>query len=378
MKKFLLLTLMIYSLFSITIYSQEEYIKGKILKLEDCLSPEEEVEELKEILLYDVVIMEGERKGDKILVEFPIYREDAFNINVKEGDNIVLYHDIDEEGNEKYYVADKDKRNDIIYLGALFVITTLAFSKFKGFKAMIALLLVVVFIYKVFIPGIIVGYSPILLSVATALFASIITIYLMTGFNNKGIIAILGAIGGVLVAGILSFIFVNSMRLTGYVTTEALNYASMLQNIKIKEVISAGVILGSMGAVMDVAMSISSALNEIKEKNQDIHRKELFLSGMRIGSDIIGTMINTLILAYIGSSLMTTIFIYLQKSQYPLIRILNFESIVVEILRAFCGSIGILVAVPITAYVAQKNKLNFHQLLKKINFKTEKLVLLFY
>lgn len=105
---------------------------------------------------------------------------------------------------------------------------------------------------------------------------------------------------------------------------------------------------------MDVAMSISSALNEIKEKNQTIHGKELFLSGMRIGSDIIGTMINTLILAYIGSSLMTTIFIYLQKSQYPLIRILNFESIVVEILRAFCGSIGILVAVPITAYVASK------------------------
>ena len=354
MKKILLLALMIYSLFSMTVYSQEEYIKGKILKLEDCLSPEEEVEELKEILLYEVVIMEGDRKGDKILVEFPIYREDAFNINVKEGDNVVLYHDIDEEGNEKYYVADKDKRNDIIYLGALFVITTLAFSKFKGFKAMIALLLVVVFIYKVFIPGIIVGYSPILLSVITALFASIVTIYLMTGFNNKGIIAILGAIGGVLVAGILSFTFVNTMRLTGYVTTEALNYASMLQNIKIKEVISAGVILGSMGAVMDVAMSISSALNEIKEKNQDIHGKELFLSGMRIGSDIIGTMINTLILAYIGSSLMTTIFIYLQKSQYPLIRILNFESIVVEILRAFCGSIGILVAVPITAYVASK------------------------
>lgn len=97
---------------------------------------------------------------------------------------------------------------------------------------MIALLLVVAFIYKVFIPGIIVGYSPILLSVITALFASIVTIYLMTGFNSKGIIAILGAIGGVLMAGVLSFIFVNSMRLTGYVTTEALNYASMLQNIK--------------------------------------------------------------------------------------------------------------------------------------------------
>ena len=176
----------------------------------------------------------------------------------------------------------------------------------------------------------------------------------MTGFNRKGVVAIIGSFGGVIIAGALSYTFVNTMRLTGYVTTETLNYASMLGNIKVKEMISAGVILGSMGAVMDVAMSIASALNELKEKNRDIHRKELFYSGMRIGSDIIGTMINTLILAYIGSSLMTSIFIYMQKDQYPSIRILNFESIVVEILRALCGSIGILIAVPVTAYIAAK------------------------
>lgn len=354
MKKFLLIFMVIYSLFSITVSAQEEYLKGKILKLEDCLSPEAEADEVKEILLYDVVISEGSRKGDTILVEFPIYREDAFNINVKEGDNIVLYYEIDEEGNERYYIADVDKRMDIICLGGLFIGIVLILSRFKGLKAMLALLLVIIFIYKVFLPGIIEGYSPIILSVAAALFASVVTIYLMTGFNNKGIVAILGSVGGVLAAGILSFVFVNSMGLTGYVTTETLNYSSMLTGIKIKEVISAGVILGSMGAVMDVAMSISSALNELKEKNPELPRKELFISGMKIGSDIIGTMINTLILAYIGSSLMTSIFIYMQKDQYPLIRILNFESIVVEILRAFCGSIGILVAVPITAYIASK------------------------
>ena len=371
MKRFLLALMMVYSVFSITVFAQEEYLRGKVLKLEDCLSPEEEVDELKEILLYNVVISEGSRKGDTILVEFPIYREDAFNIKVKEKDNVVLYYEIDEEGNEKYYIADVDKRMDILYLGGLFIVIVLVLARFKGLKAMIALLMVIIFIYKVFLPGIVVGYSPILLSVIAALFASVVTIYLMTGFNNKGVIAILGSVGGVLVAGTLSFIFVNSMRLTGYVTTEALNYASMLTGIKIREVISAGVILGSMGAVMDVAMSISSALNELKEKKPDILSKELFNSGMRIGSDIIGTMINTLILAYIGSSLMTSIFIYMQKDQYPSIRILNFESIVVEILRAFCGSIGILVAVPITAYIAskiyskkQENKNNFQEEIK--------------
>lgn len=354
MKKFILTVLIIFSMFSINVLAQEEYLRGKILKLEDCLSPEEEVEELKEIMLYSVVIDEGARKGDTILVEFPIYREEAFNINVKEGDRVVLYYEIDEEGNEKYYIADIDKRVGICYLTGIFVLIVLLIAKFKGLKAMMALLLVILFIYKLFLPKIIEGHSPILLSVIVALFASIITIYLMTGFNKKGIVAILGSVGGVIVAGGLSYIFVNSMRLTGYVTTETLNSASMLVGIDVKEMISAGVILGSMGAVMDVAMSIASALNELKEKNRYLHSRELFYSGMRIGSDIIGTMINTLILAYIGSSLMTSIFIYMQKDQYPSIRILNFESIVVEILRAFCGSIGILVAVPFTAYIASK------------------------
>ena len=364
MKKFVLVVLMIFSIFSISVSAQEEYLKGRILKLEDCLSPEEEVEELKEIMLYSVVIAEGPREGNTILVEFPIYREEAFNINVKEGDRVVLYYEVDDEGNEKYYIADIDKRMDILYLTGIFVLIVLLLAKFKGFKAMIALLLVILFIYKIFLPGIILGYSPILLSVIVALFASVVTIYLMTGFNRKGVVAIIGSFGGVIIAGALSYTFVNTMRLTGYVTTETLNYASMLGNIKVKEMISAGVILGSMGAVMDVAMSIASALNELKEKNRDIHRKELFYSGMRIGSDIIGTMINTLILAYIGSSLMTSIFIYMQKDQYPSIRILNFESIVVEILRALCGSIGILIAVPVTAYIAAK----IYSKNKKLNF----------
>ncbi|MGL5904429.1 MAG: YibE/F family protein, partial [Cetobacterium sp.] len=127
--------------------------------------------------------------------------------------------------------------------------------------------------------------------------------------------------------------------------------SNLLQGIKVKEIISAGVILGSMGAVMDVSMSISSALTELKNRDFGITGKEIFDSGMRIGEDIIGTMVNTLILAYIGSGILSTLFIYLQKEQFPLIRILNFESVAADILRAFAGSIGILIAVPITSYL---------------------------
>ena len=137
---------------------------------------------------------------------------------------------------------------DILYLTGIFVLIVLLLAKFKGFKAMIALLLVILFIYKFFLPGIILGYSPILLSVIVALFASVVTIYLMTGFNRKGVVAIIGSFGGVIIAGALSYTFVNTMRLTGYVTTETLNYASMLGNIKVKEMISAGIIFRKYGS----------------------------------------------------------------------------------------------------------------------------------
>ena len=129
------------------------------------------------------------------------------------------------------------------------------------------------------------------------------------------------------------------MRLTGYVDVDAINNAQLLQNIDLKQLISAGILLGSLGAVMDVAMSVSSALYELKEHHQELSKYQLFKSGMNIGSDIIGTMVNTLILAYVGSSLFTIMLFMMQREYFPLIRILNYEFIAVEILRSLFGSI---------------------------------------
>ncbi|MEG0398543.1 MAG: YibE/F family protein, partial [Cetobacterium sp.] len=273
-------------LISFVSYSQEEYIKGKVLKLEKIESPGDDVEDIKEIKIFNVKILEGESKGKEIYLEFPVYSEESYNLDIEEGMSVVLYEEYLEDGTSSFYIADIDKRNYIFILTGIFIALTVLFAKKKGLKAIIALSLVIFFIYKGFLPGIIAGYSPIILSTITALFASFITIYLMTGFTEKGIVAIFGSVLGVLAAGILSFVFTNLMGLTGYTSVEALNYAPLLKGIDVKEIISAGVILGSMGAVMDVAMSISSALEELKERDNSISKKELFYSGMRIGSDV--------------------------------------------------------------------------------------------
>ena len=141
------------------------------------------------------------------------------------------------------------------------------------------------------------------------------------------------------------------MRLNGFLDSDLLASAYLLKNVKIKELIPAGVIIGSLGAVMDVAVSITSSINELHETDPNMSKKSMFKSAINIGNDIIGTMINTLILAYIASSIFTLLLIYIQANEYPLIRILNFQDIAVEIMRSICGSIGILIAVPLTAYI---------------------------
>ena len=352
MKKILLLFFIF--LLSVMSFSdqKENYIKGRVTEKVSSYQPQEFEDEVVRIDVYRVVIKEGIDSGKAIDVEFPIYKESAFNIPMKVGVDVVLYTEISDDGKNVYYISDIDKRNSMLILGGIFIGLTFILARFKGLKAILALGLTVAGIFKIFLPGVISGYSPILLSVFMAFFASLVTIYLIAGFNHKGKVAMAGSIGGVAFAGVLSYIFSIKMGITGYTDIDALNYAPLLGGIKIRELVSAGVILGSMGAVMDVAVSISSALDEIKQKNPELHQMEIFKSGMNIGSDIIGTMVNTLILAYIGSSLFTVMLLVMQRTEYPIIRILNFEFMAVEIMRSLCGSIGILIAVPVTSYLS--------------------------
>ncbi len=260
----------------------------------------------------------------------------------------VTYTEIGDDGSNIYYTVDIDKRSEVLVLSFIFVALTFLLARFKDIKALLSLGVTVATIFLFFIPGLIRKYSPVVM----VLFASVITSYYMAGFSRKGVVAILGSIGGVAFAGILSILFSNRMGLIGFADMDSLNFIPLLKGIKIKELISAGVILGSMGAVMDVAMSIASALHELKEAKPNISPREVFLSGMRIGSDVIETMVNTLILAYAGSSLFTVMILVIQRSEYPMIRILNFEFMAVEVLRSLCGSLGILLAVPITSYLS--------------------------
>ena len=354
MKRFFVL--IIFLLSSIIVFSdetKEEYLSGKIISL---ISEEKSDQDgIAKLQKFNVTLLEGVDKGEIVEVSLPVYMDEEYNVNAKVGDRVVVYKTFDNYGNDEmqlqYYISDVDKRIELYIMGISFVVLVLLIARKNGLKALFALIVTVAFIIQVFIPAIFKGYSPILFAVLTVVFSSLVTIYFTVGTSKKFFVALLGVIGGVLIAGVLSYIFTYRMRLNGFLDSDLLASAYLLKNIKMRELIPAGVIIGSLGAVMDVAVSIASSINELHETDPNMSKKSMFTSALNIGNDIIGTMINTLILAYIASSIFTLLLIYIQANEYPLIRILNFQDIAVEIMRSICGSIGILIAVPLTAYI---------------------------
>ncbi|WP_300356731.1 YibE/F family protein [Fusobacterium sp.] len=178
MKKIILLIFIILN----TVIFSEEYVSGKIVKKvgtvkENSLATDMELidEEMSDIAVYQVKVGK-----DLINVESPIYYENPLNIDLKKGDKVILMKDVNDDGKIIYFITDKDKRINYIILSSIFIILTFVLAKIKGIKALLALVLGVASIFYFFLPLVIKGYSPILLSVITALFSSVATIYFIT------------------------------------------------------------------------------------------------------------------------------------------------------------------------------------------------------
>ena len=196
------------------------------------------------------------------------------------------------------------------------------------------------------------------------------------GINKKILTAALGTLGGVLTAGIIALIFNHIAKMTGACEDAIqLSINASTINFNFRDLLFVGIIVSALGACMDVGMSIASSLDEIKIKNPDITWKELLKSGMNIGRDVIGTMTNTLILAYVGGSL--TLILLFMACNMSLTEILNKETIAEEIISAVAGSMGVVFTVPITSFIYSllnkdkviyekeaKNKLNGKRTLK--------------
>lgn len=231
-----------------------------------------------------------------------------------------------------------------LFLGALCII-----GGKKGVKSAIAIIFSFVCIVFVFFPMIMKGNSPFISAIFTATVITAVTICLINGFTIKALSAILATFLGLLIAGITSDVFGYFTSLSGYNVSniESLLFIGQNTLIDVGQLLFAGVLFASLGAVMDVAMDVSSAVQELHIKNPALTPKELFKSGMNVGRDIMGTMSTTLILAFFGGSLGVWVLDYVYD--LPYLQLINSNSIGIEIMQGLSGSFGVIFTVPIVA-----------------------------
>ncbi len=264
---------------------------------------------------------------------------------VEEGDRVIVDNSLGTQWQFTNYV----RTNYVIWLSVIFVALLLLFGGIKGFNALVALLFTCLSVFVVFIPAVISGENIYIWAVVICIYTILSTILIINGYNTKSLMAILGCAGGVLIAGILTLIMNRVLRWNGIMDADCQRLIMEFPDMDLLALIFASVTIGAMGAVMDVAMSMASALHELKLKAPHISAKEMYKSGMAIGRDMMGTMANTLVLAYIGSALEVTLLQVIYNGS--LFELMNKERIILEIMQAVVGSFGILLSIPFTAFI---------------------------
>lgn len=262
------------------------------------------------------------------------------------GDHVLLWSS---EWIETYFFIDYVRSNHLITLGAVLAVFIMLFGGYKGISALVALGLACLSIFFVFVPAILSGRNIYLATAVICVYAILSTLLLVAGPQKKTLAAILGCLGGVIIAGGLMLFLDTALYLTGFLGGEAEGLLRLPTEVPIdlRAIVFAGVIIGALGAIMDVSVSMSSSLWEVRLASKRVSTKDLFRSGVNIGRDILGTMLNTLILAYIGSSLSLLLLIIAYATS--MVELFNREMIVVEILRAIVGGFGMLLTIPLTA-----------------------------
>ena len=260
---------------------------------------------------------------------------------------------VSESGDNSIVTVYSQDRTGAIYLfAAFFALVVCLIGGKKGVKAIASLVFTFVCIYYLMFPLIYQGASPILITIVIAFLSTLVTLGLLGGMTAKTASAIIGTTAGVVIAAVAALLFGKAAGITGYNVSdiETLNYVAQNSQIRIGQLLFSGIIIASLGATMDVGMSIASTIQEIHERNPLLGTKELFLSGIRVGRDMMGTMTNTLIFAYVGGSLSTLVINYAYDLSYR--QLMNSYIIGTEIMQGLSGSLGVVLTVPVTAVIA--------------------------
>ncbi len=329
------------------------YATAKVIEVyEDKTQPDPETENvLRGQIDLCLEIQDGRYKGD--YVDVTDYVSAFYNVIVSEGDLVSVSINTIEEGRYSVSIYNYKRSGMIWGMIGLFAAVLALVGGRQGLKALLGLGITMFCMFFLLVPLLVQkGWPVIPTTIFMVAFTSFMTFVIIGGVQTKTMAAAAGTLGGVLIAGLFAWTACRLIHISGMNMDEAetLLLTAADNGLKVKGLLIAGILIAAEGAIMDIAMSIASAVDEVHRANPMLSVRELFTAGMNIGRDAMGTMANTLVLAFAGTSLNMMIFIYAYDVSY--IQLMNTDFVAIEAVRSIAGSIGIVLTVPFVALVS--------------------------
>ena len=326
-----------------------ETLQGKVTQIiaEEAFETEAGTQYVQQV---EVRITKGSLKGQLVVTEHGSDMVSNASSQVKPGMRVIVEHMTGPAG-ERFYISDFVRRPALWTLFLLFVALTVVIGRWTGVRSLIGTAFSILVIALFILPRILAGQNPVLISVVGSVLILVPSLYLVYGWGLKTHAAVLGMGICLLITWILAAIFVRWTHMTGFGSQESTFLIIALQReVNLQGLVLSGVILGTLGVLDDVTITQASAVLELYAANPALPWHELLRRAMIIGRDHIASVINTLLMAYVGASL--PLFLLVAVYQEPLTMVLNRELLAEEIVRTLVGSMGLMLAVPVTSLIA--------------------------
>lgn len=327
-----------------------EFAKAVVEKVVSDNTSEGDHVEMQGNQVVRIRITSGKYKGESCEAQSPYANHSG--AKCFPGLRVIILVNENSEGTLTASVYNYDRGNILWILIALFLGVLCLVGGKKGVTSAAGLIFTFVCILFLYLPLMYIGVSPFGAATLTAVLVTVVVMFLIGGWSYKTLCSILGTIAGVLISGVIAAVFGHFSHISGLNVSDVETLAYIAQNsrLDVSGVLFSGILIASLGAVMDVSMSVASTIAEIRANSPDLGKGELFRSGINVGRDMMGTMSNTLILAFAGSSINTLIMIY--SYSMPYLEYMNGYEIGIELLRGISGSLGVILTVPFVSFIS--------------------------
>ncbi len=297
-----------------------------------------------------VEITSGSIKNRIVTVETS-YTPKFSNTKYKQGDRLLIGYINGGANNENFYVISYNRSTPLLLLITIFLVISVLVAKKKSIYSLLGMSMSILILTLFILPAIVNGSNPLVVSILGMLVMVPILFYVSHGVNKKTTSAVLGTAITLTLTALLAVIFVKLMRLTGLTNGEVETLLYLKEgNFDMQGVLLAGILMGALGVIDDVSMTQASVVEEFHRHEKTLSRKEIFHKAMNVGRDHIASVINTLILVYVGGSL-TTLLLFTEFPR-PIKVLMNSEVVLIPIVIALIGSIGLILAIPSTTLLA--------------------------